>query len=178
MRSNTSCPITTTTSPRRTCRGRTCTSRRTPASTTRSSAYATRPPTRYWSGDGDDTLKGVANVADSSLLPKLGGKGVPVVLWDDGHPFTAPVGSFRPNAFGLYDMHGNVWEWGADWFDENSYSQSPRQDPQGPRNGKSRVLRGGAWGDFATNCRAACRGNNDPAARNYCYGFRVLLFSS
>src|SRR5205823_7900425 len=78
---------------------------------------------------------------------------------------TCPVGSYPPNAFGLFDMHGNVWEWCSDWYDENYYNQSPRQNPQGPASGSSRVLRGGSWCDDASLCRAACRYGLDPGLR-------------
>ncbi|MBI4531727.1 MAG: SUMF1/EgtB/PvdO family nonheme iron enzyme [Candidatus Latescibacteria bacterium] len=58
---------------------------------------------------------------------------------------TSPVGAFPPNGYGLYDMAGNVWEYCADWYDENYYSQSPNQNPTGPATGTGRVLRGGGW---------------------------------
>ena len=58
---------------------------------------------------------------------------------------TAKVGSYAANAFGLYDMHGNVWEWCQDWYDENYYKNSPKEDPPGPAQGLHRVVRGGGW---------------------------------
>src|SRR5262249_43417890 len=58
---------------------------------------------------------------------------------------TTPVGSYPPNGWGLYDMHGNVWEWCADWHRSDYYPRSPRQDPTGPTGGSDRVIRGGCW---------------------------------
>jgi formylglycine-generating enzyme required for sulfatase activity len=138
--------------------------------------YACRASTstRYWSGDGDDSLKGVANIADSSYVDKVPAKGVAVVPWNDTHPFTAPVGSFRPNAWGLHDMHGNVFQWCADWQDTNYYRVSPRLDPPGPAAGTRRIYRGGSWNSPPRGCRSAYRLWGEPKERSCRLGFRVV----
>jgi len=69
-----------------------------------------------------------------------------------------PVGSFEPNAWGLYDIHGNVWEWCNDIYSDNYYKISPEQNPKGAEKGVYRVIRGGGWGYFADGCRSANRG--------------------
>lgn len=85
------------------------------------------------------------------------------------------VGSKKPNAWGLYDMQGNVWQHCADWYDEKYYDNSPKEDPPGPDKGEARVLRGGCWKDGAEDCRAAARDRTETSATAIDAGFRVLM---
>ena len=88
---------------------------------------------------------------------------------------TKPVGSYKPNAFGLYDMHGNVRELCQDYYGNNYYSTSPDTDPKGPDSGQYRVIRGGFWGSEPLECRSALRNWNLSDFRSYYNGFRVVM---
>ena len=85
---------------------------------------------------------------------------------------TAKAGSYLPNAWGLYDMHGNVWEWCLDWYES---APAGALDPPGPALGSYRVNRGGSWSGYARYCRSAIRRIVTPTSRSDYYGFRVVL---
>jgi formylglycine-generating enzyme required for sulfatase activity len=128
--------------------------------------------TRYSSGDDPETLAKVGNVADAAVKAHFP-DWTCTIKASDGYVFTSPVGSFKPNAFGLYDMHGNAWQWCADRYDPEYYAKSPADDPTVPDSGNDRVLRGGSWSDWADLARSACRNRFTPDDRYYSSGFRV-----
>ncbi len=88
---------------------------------------------------------------------------------------SAPVGSMRPNALGLYDMIGNVWEYCQDWYQNDYYTKSPRDNPRGPHEGMFRVIRGGSWNISRWNCRNMVRGRFLPNNNGNDIGFRVVF---
>jgi formylglycine-generating enzyme required for sulfatase activity len=88
---------------------------------------------------------------------------------------TLTVRSFSANAWGLFDMHGNVWEWCNDWYDAVYYSSSPRNNPPGSSTGSGRVLRGGGWSAGAGYCRVSNRYGSSPDSSSYGRGFRLVL---
>lgn len=103
---------------------------------------------------------------DSSTLYCYNPMGIPLYS-------TTSVGSYSPNAWGLYDMHGDVWEWCQDWY--GAYPGGSVTEPQGPTTGSNRVVRGGYWFTYAFNCRSARRYYYNPTSRSFSVGFRVVL---
>lgn len=135
-------------------------------------------------GNNPDDGKGWANCADATLKEKWSPNG-PTFNWADGEVFTSPVGKFKPNPWGLYDMIGNASQWCSDRYAE--YPNGDSTDPQGPPegvqlqtsvfdpNGSGRVLRGGSWFHVPRGCRCAVRINMVPDGANFFSSFRVVL---
>ena len=130
-------------------------------------------------GDGDANVSG-ANANTNAWLDALGrykfdggfidGVTEPAAGCGPANG-TAIVGSYAPNAWGLYDMHGNVWEWCLDWYQA---ALEGGDDPDGADSGSNRVVRGGRWKSPASYCRSAYRGSNDPSNRGSSLGFRLV----
>lgn len=129
--------------------------------------------TRFSSGDDPESLAEVGNVLDAKASVRLPSLKYGIQA-NDGWEFDAPVGSFRANPWGLFDLHGNVWEWCGDWYDAQYYAESPAGDPTGPAEGTARIVRGGGWGPYPVFCRAAYRGWEAPSYRECFVGFRVV----
>ncbi len=98
------------------------------------------------------------------------------VAWykENSEKGTHAVGQKQPNAWGVYDMYGNVSEWVQDWYGFNYYGNSPAEDPKGPTEGSYRIYRGGCWFDASADCRASYRRFDFPISRFYNVGFRVV----
>lgn len=129
--------------------------------------------TVYQSGDDPNDVRLVGNTAKgfrTELFPITDR-----VNPTDGHFLVASVGQFRANQFGLYDMHGNVWEWCSDWFDPDYYQALDTNDPEGPGFGTKRSCRSGSWSYGAFFSRSALRYGSVPTVRSAEMGFRVVL---
>ena len=84
------------------------------------------------------------------------------------------MGSYAPNAFGVHDLHGNVWEWVSDWYGEDYYARSPSNDPQGPADGNVKVRRGGSWHTWPLYTRCTFRNWNTVQTRYPLVGIRLV----
>lgn len=138
--------------------------------------YACRAGTQSYYWMGNDTSKLIERArtlqpSDSSIRHAVQDL---QIAEDSSITFPVPVGSFDKNPFGLFDMHGNAWEWTSDWHDESYYSRSPIKDPQGPIQGEVKVRRGGGWNTFPLWARASFRNWNSPDSRCVNLGFRVV----
>mgnify|MGYP002862134397 FL=1 len=141
--------------------------------------YAARAGTNtkyYW---GNEFETGKSNLCDSTCDMNISEKNV-----TDGFPFTAPVGSFPANPWGLHDMVGNVYEWTADWMDDKYYRKSPKDNPTGPvrtnptdrkGGGVRKVIRGGAWASNTDSQRSAARKSFVVDYRIDSFGFRCVF---
>jgi formylglycine-generating enzyme required for sulfatase activity len=147
--------------------------------------------TRYCNGSDTEKLPEVANIADGTLremrsnvekrLKKRGDAPVldtlpgSAIRAKDGYMYTSPVGAFKPNAWRVYDMHGNARQWCADGYQRAYYRMSPRDDPQATADGiELRVARGGSWSSTAYDARSATRAAWPRFVANDCTGFRVV----
>jgi len=123
---------------------------------------------------GDGPISG--NVPDVSLTKIITERKKGVLRdYDDGYAFTSPVGSFKPNELGLYDMTGNVFSWVEDWFNKEYYGSSPKNNPRGLAVQGDKIARGGSWSMNPWMLRASCRYDLPPDTRKHDIGFRLAM---
>lgn len=137
--------------------------------------YACRAGTQtsWCSGNYYDSIKGYGNSADLTIAEHYDFYGV-AKQYDDGFPFSAPVGSYLPNNWGFYDMHGNAYEWCRDFFSMFYYKDSPEQDPTGPQTGSYHTQRGGSFFNHSDDTRSAHRDFGKVDETQSAVGFRVV----
>ena len=129
---------------------------------------------RYQHGDDPAGLVRSGNTFDARAATHWPAWSDKATAGDDGHAFTAPVGAYPANAFGLHDMHGNVWEWVSDWYGEDWYARSPQDDPTGPADGNVKVRRGGSWHTWPLYARCSFRNWNTLQTRYPLVGIRLV----
>jgi formylglycine-generating enzyme required for sulfatase activity len=136
--------------------------------------YAARAGTktsRFWGNNPDDACR-YANVAD--MTAKKRWPRWTSFFCDDGFAVSAPVGSFKPNGYGLYDMLGNVWEWTQDVYNSEAYTRLPKNNPVYEGSGEYRVMRGGGWSNGPLGVRDSHRVGLTPAFGHHALGFRLV----
>ena len=127
---------------------------------------------RYIFGDDPKKICLYGNVADQSFKKHHPNR--KVAPCDDGFPFTAPVMQFRPNAWGFYDMLGNLWSWVDDWYDPDYYTKSPSKNPRGPREGRRKSKRGGCYFGNHEHVAVGDRFFNHPSFQWVFMGLRLF----
>jgi formylglycine-generating enzyme required for sulfatase activity len=132
------------------------------------------------SGGKDERFAGFNDESQAHLYSNFCDKSCIQDRWrddtsDDGHQNIAPVGSFKPNGLGIYDMSGNLWEWSSDWMDKDYYASSPKDNPKGPDQGELKVLRGGCWSLRKGAMKTYVRGWMTPDKNFNTFGLRVAL---
>lgn len=136
--------------------------------------YASRGGTggrNFW---GDDPAEACRHANGADITAKSQWPDWTVTECDDGYRVAAPVGKFRPNGYGLYDIMGNAWEWTADWYSEDHYYTSPKDNPKGPHSGELKIPRGGGWGNASECVRVSDRNGFPPEFRILFLGFRLV----
>ncbi len=134
-------------------------------------ARAGSTASRFW-GDDPDQACTYANVADLSAKAKR--PKWTAFVCDDGHVVAAPVGSFKPNDFGLYDILGNTWEWCEDVYNSEAYGKLPKDNPVYRGSGEYRVMRGGGWSNGPLGIRSSHRVGLSPDFGHHALGLRLV----